>query len=109
MQYFFGNLLTISPSGCSIKTSPNGEIQKGVRAMAINTQELRGVIYAKYGTAAAMTERLNWDKNKIGKILKGRYIPDIDECAEMAEALDLEQAQFCHIFLPDISPNGDLF
>lgn len=26
--------------------------------MAINTQELRGVIYAKYGTAAAMTERL---------------------------------------------------
>ena len=77
--------------------------------MAINTQELRGIIYAKYGTAAAMTERLNWDKNKIGKILKGRYIPDIDECAEMAEALDLEQAQFCHIFLPEISPNGDLF
>ena len=77
--------------------------------MAINTQELRGIIYAKYGTAAAMTERLNWDKYNIGKCLKGRSMPHIDQCAEMAEALDLEQAQFCHIFLPNVSPNGDLF
>lgn len=75
--------------------------------MAINTQELRGIIYAKYGTAAALTGRLKWDKNKIGKILKGIYTPDVDECVEMAQALELGQEQFCHIFFPNLSPNGE--
>lgn len=75
--------------------------------MAIDTQELRGIIYAKYGTASAITDHLKWNKNKIGKILKGDYTPDINECAQMAEALDLGQEQFYRIFLPMFSPNGE--
>lgn len=47
----------------------------------IDTKELRGIIYAKYGTITALSKKMEWDKNKIGKILRGSYVPNINECA----------------------------
>lgn len=72
----------------------------------INTSELRGVIYAKYGTITALSNRMSWNKNKIGKILNGSYVPNIEECAELADALEMGQQKFYEIFLPQKSPNG---
>ena len=42
----------------------------------------------------------------IGKILNGSYVPNIEECAELAEALEMGQKKFYEIFLPQNSPNG---
>lgn len=75
--------------------------------MAINTQALRGAVYAKFHAASALSAQLGWQKNKIGNTLKGKYTPNIDECAELAKALNLSPQQFYCIFLPDFSPNGD--
>lgn len=73
----------------------------------IDTKELRGIIYAKYGTITALSKKMEWDKNKIGKILRGSYVPNINECAELADALEMGQQKFCDIFLPQKSPNGE--
>lgn len=75
--------------------------------MAINTAALRGEVYAKYGTASALSSRVQWNKNKIGNIIKGAYVPDINECATLADALGLTQERFCEIFLPELSPYGE--
>ena len=77
--------------------------------MAIDTAELRGVIYKQYGTASAFANVMGWkNRNKVGNILNGKYVPDIDECADMAEKLNLSQSQFCTIFLRQKSPYGDI-
>lgn len=75
--------------------------------MPINTQELKGAVYSKFGTASALSEKMGWNKNKIGNTLKGKYTPDIEECVQLASALELTQKRFCDIFLPSLSPNGD--
>lgn len=76
--------------------------------MAIDTAELRGAIYKRYGTASAFAAVMGWkNRNKVGNILNGKYVPDIDECADMAEKLNLSQSQFCTIFLQQKSPIGD--
>lgn len=73
----------------------------------MDCNRLRGEIVAKYRTQVAFAEALGWHKNKVSKLVLGTYKPDTDEVAEIADALDLDVAGFCSIFLPKASPNGD--
>ena len=69
---------------------------------------LRGEIVAGYRTQSAFADAIGWHKNKVTKMLTGKYMPDTDELAEMAYLLNLEEKKFCDIFLHSKSPNGDL-
>ena len=73
----------------------------------LNTCRLRGEIAAIFKTQTAFADAIGWHKNKVTKMLTGKYKPDIDEVAEMAVLLHLDEPKFCDIFLPKESPNGD--
>lgn len=75
--------------------------------MKINTKLLRGVIYSKYNSQREFTQAVGWSQNKIGRILKGRMIPNIEDCAIICNALSLSREESLNIFLPSISPNGE--
>ena len=68
---------------------------------------LRGEIVAEYRTQTAFADAIGWHKNKVTKMLTGKYKPDTDEVAEIADLLHLDASKFCDIFLPKISPNGE--
>ena len=68
---------------------------------------LRGEIVAEYRTQTAFADAIGWHKNKVTKMLTGKYKPDTDEVAEIANLLDLDSPKFCDIFLSEKSPNGE--
>jgi DNA-binding helix-turn-helix protein len=73
----------------------------------INSKKLRGRIHEEFRSLSEFTRTVGWSQNKIGNILSGRRVPDINECAQMAEALNLDTTEYVEIFLPQLSPNGD--
>ena len=75
--------------------------------MKIDTKLLRGAIYSKYKSQYEFSKALGWSQNKIGRILKGKMIPNIEDCNKMCEALSLSKDECMEIFLPFLSPNGD--
>lgn len=68
---------------------------------------LRGEIVAEYRTQTAFADAIGWHKNKVTKMLTGKYKPDTDEVAEITDLLHLDASKFCEIFLPGKSPNGE--
>lgn len=68
---------------------------------------LRGEIVAEYRTQTAFADAIGWHKNKVTKMLAGKYKPDTDEVAEITDLLHLDASKFCDIFLPRKSPNGE--
>ena len=73
----------------------------------MNANRLRGDIVAAYKTQAAFAKAIGWHENKVSKMLCGHYKPNTDEVADIAEVLQLNEAQYCAIFLPQKSPNRD--
>lgn len=73
----------------------------------MNVDRLRGEISAEYRTQVAFSSAIGWHKNKVSKMLSGKYKPNTDEVAEIAEALHLDERRYCDIFLAQKSPNGD--
>lgn len=73
----------------------------------MNCARLRGEIVAKYRTQNAFADAIGWHKNKVTRMLTGKYFPDTDEVSKMASMLDLDENRFCEIFLDKKSPNGD--
>jgi len=74
--------------------------------MAINSNSLRAKIYGKYASQAEFSRQIDWDINKINKIIKGKRTPDVDECAKISNILGLSRDEYFDIFLPSLSPNG---
>lgn len=74
----------------------------------MNIDRLRGEIVAKYRTQNAFSEAIGWHKNKVSKLLCGKYKPDTDDVDAISVALDLSKDVFCEIFLPERSPNGEI-
>ena len=68
---------------------------------------LRGEIVAEYRTQTAFADAIGWHKNKVTKLLTGKYKPDTDEVAEITDLLHLDASIFCDIFLPRKSSNGE--
>lgn len=75
--------------------------------MKINTQLLRGAIYSKFKSQNEFTKTIGWSQNKIGRILKGEMIPNIEDCNAIVNVLSLSIEEYIDIFLPSLSPNGD--
>ena len=75
--------------------------------MQINTQLLRGIIYSKFKSQNEFTKAIGWSPNKIGRIVKGTMIPNIEDCNAMMQTLSLTKEEYFQIFLPSLSPNGD--
>ena len=73
----------------------------------MNLRRLRGEIVAEYRTQTAFADAIGWHKNKVTKMLTGKYKPDTDEVAEITDLLHLDASKFCDIFLPRKSPNGE--
>lgn len=74
----------------------------------MNVDRLRGEIVAKYRTQNAFSEAIGWHKNKVSKLLCGKYKPDTDDVDAISVALNLSKDAFCEIFLPEKSPNGEI-
>ena len=73
----------------------------------MNVDRLRGEIVARYRTQNAFADAIGWHPNKVTRMLTLKYSPDTEEVARIAEILHLSEHQFCDIFLPRKSPNGD--
>lgn len=73
----------------------------------MNTNRLRGEIVSRFRTQNAFAAYLGWTPNKVSKLLTGKYKPDTDDVATIANALNMDERTFCDIFLPKKSPNGD--
>ncbi|MCT4544535.1 MAG: hypothetical protein N4A63_13405 [Vallitalea sp.] len=73
----------------------------------INFNLLRGHIYSLYSSQNALTQELGWPKNKIGRILNGSAVPNVNDCEMLTEKLKLTAEEYISIFIPSLSPNGD--
>lgn len=73
----------------------------------MNLQRLKGEIIAVYGSQLAFSKAVGWHKNKVSKMLCGKYKPNTDEVADIVLALRLTEQQYWNIFLPFLSPNCD--
>lgn len=65
----------------------------------MDVYRLRGEIVAEYRTQSAFAEAIGWHKNKVTKMLTGKYKPDTDEVAQIASLLHFDESKFCEIFL----------
>lgn len=73
----------------------------------MDRQKFRGTIFSKYRSVSEFTVEIGWPKNKAHNIISGRYTPDVNECAEFAEFMNLSVQEYLKIFVPDLSPNGE--
>lgn len=73
----------------------------------MDLQRLKGEIVAVYGTQLKFSKAIGWHKNKVSKMICGKYKPDTDEVAAIVSALHLTEQQYWNIFLPNLSPNCD--
>mgnify|MGYP000908159761 CR=1 FL=1 len=73
----------------------------------INTSLLREKIYGKFHSQAAFSREIGWGANRINKILNGKSVPDVNDCAIIASTLSLTKDDYINIFIPCLSPNGD--
>lgn len=72
--------------------------------MEIST--IRGAVYDKYRTFTKFADALGWNKQRVSKIITGQKVPNVNEVAEMADALGLTVEHVAYFFLPKKSPNG---
>ena len=78
--------------------------KKGGYAMNIN--ELRAEIVRIRGTQDKFAESINWHRNKVSKMMNGKYVPNVDEAGAIANELNLSERKIIEIFLNNKSPNG---
>lgn len=65
----------------------------------MNVDVLRGAISEKYKTGGKFAQAMLWHPNKVSAMLNGRYSPNVDEAAKIADLLSLSEEKFCQIFL----------
>lgn len=73
----------------------------------INKGLLRAKIYGEFNSQAEFSRKLGWGVNRINKILTGKSVPDVNDCANIAMTLNLSKDEYIDIFMPCLSPNGD--
>ena len=64
----------------------------------MDLQRLKGEIVAVYGTQLEFSKAIGWHKNKVSKMVCGKYKPDTDEVAAIVSALHLTEQQYWNIF-----------
>lgn len=64
----------------------------------MNTKRLKGEIVAVYGTQIAFGAALGWSKNKVTRMVRGQYLPNVAEAAQIKNLLGLDVQQCEAIF-----------
>jgi DNA-binding XRE family transcriptional regulator len=64
----------------------------------MNIAKLRGEIAEAYKTQIAFAQAIGWHKNKVSKLMTGKYLPNIEEAAEISELLRLTRKEYEDIF-----------
>lgn len=72
--------------------------------MSKKVKELRGLIYSKYDSEAAMAKAMGWPRQRLSKITNGIKEPDISELNAIAEPLGISVGDIAQIFLRAKSP-----
>lgn len=67
---------------------------------------LRGAVFGKYKNQLNFGDAIKWNRNKVSRLLRGKYIPDVDEAAQINHVMNLSEEEYKEIFLPALSPNG---
>lgn len=65
----------------------------------MNVNRLRGEISAVHRTQKAFAESIKWHKNKVSKMMTGKYIPTVDEAVDISDSLQLTRSKYEEIFL----------
>lgn len=73
----------------------------------INKNLLRSKIYGKFNSQAEFSRKIGWGVNRINKILNGKIVPNVNDCANISIILSLTKDEYIDIFMPTLSPNGD--
>ncbi len=60
---------------------------------------LRGVVYDKFRSVAALAEAIGWTRQKAGNIINGNQEPSLDDTNKLAKALDLDFQTTAEFFL----------
>lgn len=66
----------------------------------MNLNRLKGEIVAMYGSQNNFADAMHWHKNKVSKLVTGKYIPNIEEVALISKKLDLSMDTYQSIFMP---------
>ncbi|MEG0874234.1 MAG: hypothetical protein RR219_06400 [Clostridiales bacterium] len=67
--------------------------------MSINSSYLlKSKIIAIYGTQYAFATSIGWHRNKVTALLKGQYVPDVNEALIISSTLSLSEKEILEIF-----------
>ena len=65
----------------------------------MNTKRLRSLIYGQFHTAADMARQMEWDKQKLHRVISGKQKPNLTDLSDMARALNQPLMDMANIFL----------
>ena len=63
--------------------------------------ELRGLIYGRYPSKAALARELGWPRQRLGAVTNGDREPDIKEVVQLARHFDMGIETMAQFFLSD--------
>ena len=64
----------------------------------MDTMMLKSAIFRKYRTIAEFLQDIGWSRSKMGRLLGGKYLPDVVEATTISKLLDLQVDEFMAIF-----------
>ena len=65
--------------------------------------QLRGAVLTKYPTISSFADAMKWDRKKASRIINRVQKPTADDMEQMAQLLDIRDAEsFIHIFMPSV-------
>lgn len=64
----------------------------------MNHRLLKSLAIFKHGSVGEFTIKLGWNRNKVSKLLNGKYNPSVDEASEINEVLSLNTDEFLSVF-----------
>ena len=60
--------------------------------------KVRSLIYAKYKNASLFADRIGWSRQKLSKVINGKYEPSLTDIIDIASGLDVKPIEIAQIF-----------
>jgi hypothetical protein len=60
---------------------------------------LRGIEFRKFRTRTEFGKAMEWSRDKASKLLREKYVPDVNEANRIREVCDMTDAEYKEIFL----------
>ena len=67
--------------------------------MERKADSIRGVVYDRFRSIAAMADVIGWTRQKAWMIVNGQQEPSLDDCDKLAKALDMSFEETAQFFL----------